>query len=33
LRGDTEWQGFIELKEKARELRKFDFYGAQNEQE
>jgi len=33
LRGDTEWKGFIELKEKARQLSKFDFYGAQVEQE
>lgn len=31
LRGDTEWKGLIELKQKAKDLRKYDFYGAQNE--
>lgn len=33
LRGDAEWKGFTELKEKARQLSKYDFYGAQNGQE
>jgi NADH-quinone oxidoreductase subunit C len=29
LKGDTEWTGFKELKEKSRQLSQFDFYGAQ----
>lgn len=29
LRGDTEWSGFTELKEKVKQLNQFDFYGAQ----
>ncbi|MBU0663744.1 MAG: NADH-quinone oxidoreductase subunit C [Proteobacteria bacterium] len=28
LRGDTEWQGLEELKEKSRKLRRFDFHSA-----
>ncbi len=32
LRGDTEWSGLIELKEKAKRLQQFDFYGAQTEE-
>jgi NADH-quinone oxidoreductase subunit C len=33
LRGDVEWHGFVELKEKARQLEQFDFYGPQIAQE
>lgn len=33
LHGDKEWKGLEELKEKAVRLRKYDFYGAQIEQE
>lgn len=32
LRGDTEWKGFEELKEKSSQLSQFDFYGAQVKQ-
>ena len=28
LKGDTEWKGFAELKEKSRQLSQFDFHGA-----